>query len=811
MADSFRQARIGAIVVLALLGLSAVLWWVGRTPQRSEAGGGNQPPSDRGPQGADFARWGGGSAAVYVGRRACATCHEGEVKAWTGSHHDLAMDVASEATVLGDFDNARVTHFGVTSTFFRRAGKYLVRTDGPDGALREYEISYTFGVTPLQQYLIKFPDGRVQTLGLAWDARPKKQGGQRWFHLYPDERIPDTDELHWTRPAQNWNSRCAECHSTNVQRNFDLARNAYDTTWSEIDVSCEACHGPASHHVAWGASVRDGSVRRDTSPELVVRLNDPPGQWTLSPGQTVARRSAPTGAPSARSVRAGVEVGSNQQVELCARCHALRVAFAGSEALGRPLLDSQRPRLLDEDLYHADGQMLGEVYNYGPFVQSKMFKAGVRCSDCHDPHSLKLRATGNALCATCHLPARYDRPSHHFHGAGTVGASCAGCHMPTQTYMVVDPRHDHSFRVPRPDVSETIGAPDACTMCHKDRKPRWAAKAIARWYGPGRRQERHYGEAIHVGRLGAPGSAPALATLAQDIAQPSIVRASALQLLATRSDRAAGRAIETSLRDNDALVRSAAVMALEPRPPEGRAPLLLPLLTDPVRTVRIEAARLMADVALHALGDADRAAVEQGFAELVAAERYNEDTAAAHLNLGSYHARRGNLPAAEAEYRVALRLDPLFVPAWLNLADLKRERGDEVASERLLREAIAMAPNAPAAHHALGLALVRQRRRPEALASLQRALELAPRHGPYAHIYAVALYESGKGEQALRVLEQARARHPWDYDVLVALVSYARERGDLSTALRHAEELAAVAPDDPVVRQTVAALRTEVR
>ncbi|HHH43504.1 MAG TPA: hypothetical protein ENK49_05140, partial [Gammaproteobacteria bacterium] len=190
-------------------------------------------------------------SAEFVGRPVCTACHTEQAVQWSGSNHDQAMQLATSHTVLGNFDNATFTNFGVTSSFFKKNGRFMVRTVGPDGKLKDYEIKYTFGVEPLQQYLVEFPGGRLQALSLAWDTRSKQQGGQRWFHLYPDENIAYDDELHWTRPSQNWNSMCAECHSTNLEKNYDPVTRTFATSWSEIDVSCEACHGPGSNHVRW--------------------------------------------------------------------------------------------------------------------------------------------------------------------------------------------------------------------------------------------------------------------------------------------------------------------------------------------------------------------------------------------------------------------------------------------------------------------------------------------------------------------------------------------------------------------------------
>jgi hypothetical protein len=202
-------------------------------------------------------------AANYVGTATCKSCHEAAYNAWRGSQHERAMQGANEHTVLGSFADAKFSYAGITSTFFKRGGKFFVNTDGPDGKLKDYEIKYTFGVTPLQQYLIEMPGVRFQALSIAWDARPKEQGGQRWFHLYPKERITHNDELHWTRPAQNWNFMCADCHSTNLRKNYDPATDHFNTEWTEISVGCEACHGPGSQHVEWAKSQSPPSENGD--------------------------------------------------------------------------------------------------------------------------------------------------------------------------------------------------------------------------------------------------------------------------------------------------------------------------------------------------------------------------------------------------------------------------------------------------------------------------------------------------------------------------------------------------------------------
>lgn len=629
----------------------------------------------------------------FVGRQTCATCHADEDRLWQGSHHDQAMQEATEATVLGDFDGATITQLGVTSTFFRRDGRFFVRTDGPDGKLAEYPVAYTFGVAPLQQYLVEMPGGRLQALPLCWDEK-----GRRWFHLYPDEAIPAGDSLHWTGANQNWNFMCADCHSTGLRKGYRAGENVYKTTWSEIDVSCEACHGPGSRHVGWARS-----DRKTEDKGFDVRLTDPGrGSWIVDPETGNGKRLAPA--------------VKTAEIDTCGRCHSRRSVIRESDAEGQPLLDSYRPALLEEGLYHADGQIDGEVYEYGSFLQSRMHAKGVTCSDCHEPHSLTLRRTGNALCTHCHSAPKFDTPDHHKHA---VSAQCVDCHMPAKSYMVVDPRRDHSLRVPRPDLSVKIGTPNACNNCHTDRSAQWAAAAVERWYGPDR--PAHWGEAIHAARTGRPDAGAALAKVALDPAVPGIARATALSLMRSHPDPDSLPAIERGLQDADPLVRLGAVMAAEAQAPDP----LRNLLSDPVRGVRIEAGRALS--------------AEPALSEYRASQEINADRPEAQLNLGGLAVQRGDLAGAERAWRTALRLDPAYIPALVNLADLFRMQGREMEGEEVLRRALAIDPDHAGARHALGLLLVRAGRLDEAVPELKQAADLAPGESRYRHVYEVAI------------------------------------------------------------------------
>ncbi len=720
------------------------------------------------------------TAETYVGRSVCAECHESQAVQWSGSHHDLAMQPATAETVLGNFDKARLTHFGVTTSFYKQDGKFMVRTEGPDGKLQDYEIKYTFGVLPLQQYLIEFPGGRMQALSLAWDTRSKEQGGQRWFLLYPDEKITHDDELHWTKPSQNWNSMCAECHSTQLEKHYDAVSRTFSTTWSEIDVSCEACHGPGSDHVTW-AKHGPGSEKFAANKGLVLQLDERSNvSWKINPKTGNAVRS---------KVRS-----SDKEIEMCARCHSRRSPISSDYAHGEPLLDHYLPRLLDEGMYFPDGQIDDEVYVYGSFIQSKMYHAGVTCSDCHEPHRLALRAPGNGVCLQCHQTEKYDKPGHHFHETGSPGANCAECHMPPRTYMVVDPRHDHSMRVPRPDLSVKLGTPNACNNCHDDKDAAWAAGQVKTWYGDASTGYQNYAEALHGAWNEQADSGNMLATLIRNMDTPAIARATAYAQIGAYLSAATIDVLPQGLSDDNPAVRAAAVAALESVPAEIRVRLAFPMLEDPVRAVRIETARVLASIPAGDLPADQRASLEKALQEAVTAQQAMAERPEAQTYLGSLYAALGETEKADSAYKTAIELNAAYVPGYVNLADLYRAQGRETDAENVLRRAAKVNPGNASVHHALGLSLVRQQRTDEGVEELRLAATLTPENVRYVYVYAVALNSTGKPEQAVMVLQGAHNQHPNNREILSALVAFHRDMGNQAAAQSYAEKLHAISP-----------------
>ncbi len=651
--------------------------------------------------------------AEFVERQTCIECHEDQYKQWIGSHHDLAMDAATEKTVIGDFNDSTFTHQGVTSTFYKKDGKFFVRTDGPDSELHDYEIAYVFGVDPLQQYMIEFPDGRIQLPDIGWDDHPERDGGQRWVHLHPDEKITPKHIFHWTRRFLNWNYMCAECHTTNLQKNYDLETNTFKTSWTMIDVGCQACHGPGSNHVEWARSAENTESKKykfeDIGLEVNLKADD-----------------------------------SHMQIESCARCHARRNGLRKDYGYGKPFMDYYVPQVLTDPLYYPDGQILDEVYVYGSFVQSKKYQQGVRCTDCHNPHTARLHAYGNELCISCHSSPLtqeftnlkdkdYDLPAHHFHREDSPGAQCVECHMPETKYMIVDPRRDHKFQIPRPDLSVKLDIPNPCNRCHRDKPVQWAADRINEWYPSTknkREKETHLAEIFAGGQKRKPEAEKGLIRIAKDKAAPVIIRATALNILSGYRTGDALNVTTLFLKSDEALVRYEAVRGISVLIPkksgaeeqERKYALLSPLLKDHILAVRTEAARALTEVPAKLFFKMHLENYRKALDEYIERQESIADRPESHLNLGIMYENIGKNDMAEASYRTAIRLVHDFMPARFNLANLYNSQGRNSEAEQQFREIIDIDPGNGDAYYSLGLLLSEINRLDEAVDALAKGL-----------------------------------------------------------------------------------------
>ncbi|MDG1138019.1 MAG: ammonia-forming cytochrome c nitrite reductase subunit c552 [Opitutales bacterium] len=704
----------------------------------------------------------------HVGSTSCAECHQEAHSKWKESHHFHAMELPDDQTVRADFNNSIFVNYGVTTKFFRQGDKYLVETENQSGDMEVFEVAYTFGWEPLQQYLVKFPDGRMQVLPTCWDVEKKE-----WYHLYPDEKIAPSDPLFWTRSLQNWDHMCADCHSTNLRKKFDNTSQSFSTAYSEINVSCESCHGPGREHV-----------------ELARRGSD----FKEMPSFALA----------------DVNSTNIAQIETCAKCHARRSFVHPGHHAGSSFLDHFLPEVVQPwspdmqvPTYHVDGQIDDEVYVYGSYVQSKMFHQGVKCVDCHDPHTVKLHTYDNQLCTRCHVPndknpLGFDSPSHHFHPMGTEGAKCVECHMPHKTYMGIDDRRDHSIRIPRPDLSVRFGSPNACNQCHQDKNPQWAADAITKFKGPDRAKEVRHPEAFHAFRKGRPEAEKLLLDTCRDLESPAFTRAGAMLALRRFISDISFEEAKRNLDSNQSVIRVAALSKLEGMPVSEIYPELVKVLSDPIRSVRTEAARLLSR-APHALfSPSDFKLFRKVFEELKLRYMSNLDRPESNLSLGIL-AENQNLPLeAEKHYRQAIRREDTYVPARMNLATLLSRRGKSKEAESFLREAARLQPTWGQIHYSLGLLLAEDEKRiPEAIRSLERASAYWQENPRVFNNLAIAYWKNGKVEDAINSFRQAIGLQPDNPEFLQNLVQLLLQSQKWNEALPYAEKIVQLVPNNP--------------
>jgi predicted CXXCH cytochrome family protein len=695
--------------------------------------------------------------ASFVGSSACAGCHEKETEAWKQSDHHHAMAEANEQNVLGDFNNASFSYIGHTARFAKQDGRFVVSTENGEGKNENFTVTYTLGYKPLQQYLVTFPDGRIQALPFAWDTRAKQDGGQRWFHLYPNDNVTADNPLFWTRPLQNWNHMCGDCHTTDYSKNFSDQTNAFHSHWSELANGCESCHGAGSAHAALMQELKQIPASKLPADLRISRMNT-----------------------------------QSAQMDQCGVCHARRSRLQ-EDPSHEQMLQTWQPELLHESLYHTDGQMQDEVFNMGSFMQSKMYAAGVTCTNCHNPHDGKLKLEGNAVCTQCHVKETYGTPQHHFHPENSSGAQCVSCHMPVHTYMVIDKRHDHRFSIPRPDLSETIGVPNPCVTCHRDERHEknknniWATKVIAdhlQAQGKPEAPPEHFATAfwqIRHERLAAEDS---FKKLLADKNANSIVKATALSESAVVLSATTLPLIAEQLQSSDALLRVAAVEALDAVPADQRASLLLPMTQDHSRAVRFAIAPLLAGVDKNNLSAAQQSQLAALLGEYEQSLLADSDRGTALVNLANLALAQGDTHAAQQAYEKALQRDEKSLPVLLNYADYWRSAGKDSEAESLLHKALAIYPDSADAHYAYGLLLVRNKNPAAALAELAKAQQLAPGNSQYAYVYGIGLYSSGQTSKALAWLKTSLKKFPANGQIHAALLSYCHEQ-QYNASLHH--------------------------
>lgn len=722
------------------------------------------------------ARWASGvmqsETPRYVDEAACQQCHQTQFSDWRRSHHRQAMQVASPETVKGDFTAPPLTNDVETTRFLRKGDEFWVNLPDAQGKSASFRVAYTFGLEPLQQYLLELPGGRLQALGAAWDTQQR-----RWFHLYPADGVDYRDSLHWSAPQQNANFMCIECHTTAYERRYDPLTQRYGNHWQALGVGCQSCHGPASEH------------------ERAARA----GQLDKQPG---------LGFAVSESHRSAVS-----EVEVCARCHSRRAPLDDGQRTGHSLFDDYLPSQLTAVLNEVDGKIRDEVFEYGAFTQSRMYQAGVSCSDCHNVHSGELKKPGNEVCLQCHNPAGrlvregirqgalksadYQSAQHHHHPQGSEASQCVSCHMPSKVYMGNDRRHDHSFSVPNPMQAQMLGHSDACLGCHQDKQPAELQNAFNNWYPNAQPRDGGYAQALYKARQGLPQAAPALLAQLQRVDLPAIRRAALIAELPRYPSNLAVEAVVRALTQSEPDVRLAAIEALDGLvDPSRQVAVLAPLLGDSRRSVRMAVAwQLLSatEVAPDALPG-----LRQALQEYEQSQLHQQDRAEANFNLAMLYQLTGRASQVMPSLEVALARDPQFHSARILLAQILEQQQADTALQAL-RQAVRQAPQEASLRYALGMTLIRTGGRDEGIHQLGQALDLAPERADYAYAYAVGLHDQGRDADAVALLRRQLGRAPGERGLRLLLVGYLSDEGQQAAAQQLLAELKAINPDDPAL------------
>ena len=663
---------------------------------------------------------------ISISNQECISCHEQSQHDWQQSDHSKSMAIADKTTVLADFNNKQVVHYGQKADFFIKKNRYMV-TITYNNKTDTYPIKYTFGYYPLQQYLVETEQGKLQVLPFAWDARKKIQGGQRWYHNYSHEEISPADRLHWRQPLQNWNGMCADCHSDGLVRNYEMKENSFNSQFDNINVGCLSCHGDMSSH---SRKVKKRNVSYD-----ITSVNHPTGKWLRNLGDRTAHWQG--------------EKRNNIFMDGCFACHSLRAPLTDGIKPNTPFLDQFTPQFLSSPNYHADGQIKEEVYVYGSFLQSKMFTAGVNCLDCHDKHTMKLKIQGNGLCLQCHGEQVYNVKSHHQHDIDSSGAQCVNCHMSENRYMGVDDRRDHSFKIPRADISQAFNTPNACIKCHDDKSNQWVSDKLEIWHGKPQAvlSSKYLLITLNSGR---PITLEQHISIIDDEKLDIISRATAIQLLSFTTSILSADFLAPYLTHSEALLRLSAASIATLLPAKDKMKHLVPLLQDQYKSVRVASVRslITSDISV-----ADQPLFDKAFKELIYANKINSWRGEGIANQGVLAIEMNQLIEAEKAFKNVIKIEPYFEMGYINLADIYRAQQKPFQVAYVLSQGIKNNPKSAALHYSYGLHFVRQKKLEKGLLFFEKSMMLQPENYQYAYTFVLAMDGTGQSTQALNQLK----------------------------------------------------------
>jgi Flp pilus assembly protein TadD len=609
-------------------------------------------------------------------------------------------------------------------------------------------------LTPLER-------GWLQVLPVAYDVRR-----QEWFDTtasamrhFGDRR---DEALYWKERPLTFNTSCFSCHVSQLSKNYDLKSDSYHTAWAEPGINCETCHGPSAEH---------------------ARLF----------------RELPTNQPAPADLKLIVtkKLSIEQRNAMCAPCHAKMSPVTMNFAPGERYFDHFDLVAFENADFYPDGRDLGENYTYTQWRLNPCAKSGkLDCLHCHTSsgrYRFKDAARANDACLPCHEERVKNAPAHTHHEAGTPGNQCISCHMPMTEFARMR-RSDHSMRPPTPATTLEYKSPNACNLCHTNQDAAWSDKFVREW------RKRDYQKPvleraalIAAARKGDWTRLPEMRAYLSGPDREEIQTVSLVRLLANCPAEEKWPVLRKLADDASPLVRASAVEALGERLDRANTDVLLKATGDDYRLVRVRAAAALAAIPEERLPEEPRRRVRDALAELMDSMKSRPDDMNSHYNLGNFHMARSQMPEAVAEFetatrlqpealppyvnaalaynalgqndkaeaslRHALRLDPTNAPAQLNLGMLLAEMGKMSEAEKAFRAAFKANPKSGQTAYNLGVLLSKDHPE-EALDWCRRAAELGRDNPQYGYTYAFYLHQAGRLDQALQTIRAVRERHP---------------------------------------------------
>lgn len=706
---------------------------------------------------------------AYAQTSNCVNCHQQQVSNWEQSDHAKAMAIASKDTVLGNFNHSETTHYSQRAVFYTDGATFKIDLT-EDNKTTTYQVAYTFGHFPLQQYLVPAKGGRYQIFPFAWDSRSKAEGGQRWYPNYQSEDLKSNDRLHWQQSLQNWNGMCADCHSDGLKRNFEAKNNKFDTQWDNINVGCQSCHGNMeSHATNLNKPPQDKIALINSSQQTKKVIN-----WLLSPNEAVATLKNKDG----KLATTKQKKARQKSMDTCFSCHALRSPLTDGFAPNKSFLEQFSPSLISQPLYHADGQIKEEVYVYGSFLQSKMFKEGVTCIDCHDAHSMKVKAQDNSLCLQCHNAVLYQQEKHTGHSMDSEAGQCVTCHMPESTFMGVDDRRDHSFKIPRPDLSIKYNTPNACLNCHKDQDNQWAESQLKQLHGDPETLSRSEQDFIILLKNQNLDFARHIA-LINDTELNEIKRASALMLLLNTRQNISNNVITPWVNSEYPLIRLATAKIGYLLSNKDKQLSYKKLLSDEYKSIRVATAE-------HLLGLGFNIS-KQALNEVLDVQKVDTWQGEGNLKQSLMWSMLGKKNKAIESLEYSINIDPYFASAYINLAELYRSSEESLKEKQLYKLALSNMPNDASIRYAYGLFLIRIGDKLASVHAFKKALTLQPENPQYAYLYLLALDATGKTKQALTELKR-KIKHDQSKELIQLGMNFSRKINDKKSYYYFAEK-----------------------